>query len=77
MEKVNGGKIIYLTVILMREITNWIKSMAMVFLAGKVEMFTKEIMKKICERDMARCIGLMDLYTKENGIKVFKMAMVY
>jgi hypothetical protein len=77
MEKENGEKIIYLTAILMKEITNLIKSMAMVFLVGKVEMFTKEIMKKICDRGMVRCIGLIDLSTKVNGIKAFKMAMVF
>jgi hypothetical protein len=77
MEKANGGKIIYQTATHMKEITNWIKSMATVFLVGKAEMFTKEIMKKICDRGMGRCIGLMDLSTKVNGIKAFKMAMVF
>ena len=46
-EKGNGRKIIYLILIATKVSITWIRSMAMVFLNGRLEIPTKEITKMI------------------------------
>jgi hypothetical protein len=43
------------------------KKMAMVFIHGGVAIYIKEAIKIICEMDMDRCTGKMELFTKDNG----------
>jgi hypothetical protein len=40
---------------------------------GKAEIFIKEIFYKIKERDMVSFFGVMVVFIKVNGIKVYKM----
>jgi hypothetical protein len=51
----------------MRENTSMIKRMDMVFLIGKVVIYTKEVIKMTREMGMARCFGQMALHTQELG----------
>lgn len=50
-----------------------IRSMATVFLLGLVETFTKETIMKIFEVIMDKCIGVMEVITRESGLMVFRM----
>lgn len=43
------------------------KKMVTVFIHGVVAIYIKETIKTICEMDMDRCIGKMELFTKDNG----------
>jgi hypothetical protein len=52
-----------------------IRSKALVFSHGLVEMFTKENTKKMKEMDMVKWNGLMEAFTKENGVEEFSMVM--
>lgn len=60
----------------MKEITNLIKSVVMVFSLGPPVMFTKESTKTMNVKDMAKCIGLMAVTMLEVGFVVFSMASV-
>jgi hypothetical protein len=51
--------------------------MDMVSLFGNLVIITKETIKTIKETGMAKCTGMMGLFTKEIGNKVFKMARVF
>lgn len=59
--------------ILMKDSTNLTRKMVMAFSLGKVEMFTKAIIRMMSGMAMVRCIGLMDHSTLVNGRKVFSM----
>lgn len=50
-----------------------IKNRVMVYLLGKVEMFTKEILIMIYEMDMVRCIGATEVTIKDNGKMGYSM----
>lgn len=43
------------------------KNKVMVFLYGPMEANILEILLTILGKDMGRCIGVMELFTKENG----------
>ena len=60
----------------MKENTILIKSMAMVYFYGRLVMSTRVTTRMMKEMDMARCIGSMDQFIKENGEKAFNMDMV-
>ena len=75
MAKVNGERTIILIAINMMVNIIWIKSMAMEFLAGKVEMFIKAIIRMMKEMVMEKCTGLMAQPIKVNGEKEFSMDM--
>jgi hypothetical protein len=53
-----------------------IKNKVMVYLLGKVEMFTKEILIMIYEMDMVRCIGATEVTIKDNGKMEYSMVKV-
>ena len=77
MERENGRKWgQLLTVIVMRENTHKIKRTGSGFSLGKVEIFIKEIIRKMKEMVMEKCIGLMGLSTKVNGDKESSMDWV-
>lgn len=44
---------------------------------GNLEIFTKGILLGIKEKDMEKCFGMMEVITKVNGVKEFKMEMVH
>ncbi len=48
----------------------------MVYFLGQVEIYTKETMKMNQETDMAKCIGLMEAFTKANGLMESNMDQV-
>lgn len=50
-----------------------IKKMAMVSLLGQVVMYIRAITNLIWEMDMVRCIGMMVVFIKVNGIKAYNM----
>ena len=53
-----------------------IKNKVMVYLLGKVEMFTKEILIMIYEMDMVRCIGVTEATIRGNGKMEYSMVKV-
>ncbi len=61
------------TVINMKGNTCKIRSTAMVFSLGQVEMFIKGIIRKICEVDLGKCIGVMAATTRVNGSTEYNM----
>jgi hypothetical protein len=72
MEKVNGKRMeIQQIAIVMRENMYQIKRLVMEFLFGKVEIFTREIIKTMREMALEKCTGLMVQYTKACGNKEF------
>lgn len=76
-EKVNGAK--YKTskiVTTMMANINMIKRTVTESLLGTVEIYTRETIKMMKEMDMERCSGLMALFIKVNGRKVFSMEWV-
>ena len=74
MARVNGRKLITLrTVILMTVSIPTIRRMALVSSNGKVEMYSKDVIKMMKEMDTVKCIGLMEATTRVNGDKVSNM----
>ena len=63
-----SGKEVLVILINMKDSTNKIKNKDMVFLFGKMEMFTKEIFWTIYEVVMDKCIGLTEEFIKVNGL---------
>lgn len=51
-----------------------IKSTGTEFLLGLVVMSTKETIRKICAVDSVRCIGAMEVITKDSGSMGYNMA---
>lgn len=43
---------------------------------GQVAIFTKETIWTMRDTDMEKCTGLMEAFTKVNGVKVFNTVMV-
>jgi hypothetical protein len=77
MGKVNGKKsVMPNSVIVMKESTIWIRRTVMVYSFGKVEIYTRVIIKMMNVMVMVRCSGLMALSTRDNGDKVFNMVKV-
>lgn len=65
MEMVYGKRALIL--IHMKVNTSMIKSLGMVFLLGKMEIFIKVTIVMINVMDMDKCIGLMVQFIKEIG----------
>ena len=52
-----------------------IRNVVKVFFNGKMEIFIREIIFRILGMDMDKCIGVMVVIIKDNGIKEFSMDM--
>lgn len=65
--RASGERAIRLSAINIKENTTQVRSTAMVCSIGRVATCIKAIIKLTKERAMGRCIGLMVLYTRENG----------
>ena len=50
-----------------------IKRMEKEFLSGRVAMFSRENIWMMKGKDMGKCIGLMEVFTKGSGITVYRM----
>ena len=72
MDKVYGREVLEI-VISMKDNILKIKNQVMEFLHGLVEIFIKEIIKTIVEMGMDKCTGVMVVFIKDNGEKVFNM----
>ena len=58
-----------------RESIEEIKKTATVSSIGRVEMYLKETIKKICVRVMVKCIGSTAISIEDSGYKVYKMEL--
>ena len=67
------GKKVQEQVINMKENTLEIRNTAMVFFHGHLEMFIRETMNKTWEMVMVKCTGVMEVITKELGLRESKM----
>jgi hypothetical protein len=76
MERGNGEVVKVLNAIHMRAIMLLIRSMAMEYSTGQVEIYTRENIKKMKEMGMVKCVGLMEVYIKENGLEGSNMEWV-
>ena len=75
MDKVCGKKIKKKILISMKEDIKMIKSMDMENFNGILVANIKVIMYKILKKDMVKCIGLMELYIEDIGMKDNKMGL--
>jgi hypothetical protein len=74
MGKANGKKMIKIkNQINILVIMLWTKNMDKDSLTGKVEIIILENIKMILDMDMGKCIGLMALFIREIGNKVYSM----
>lgn len=75
MEKESGEVVEVPNLIAMKETTLMIGNVVLVNLFGQVVIITKANIRMTNEKDMERCIGLMEVVIKENGLAGFNMAM--
>ena len=76
MEKETGEKYtIIQNVIDLKVNISMIRKMVLELSHGKVATFIMVIIYRTKEWDLERCIGLMVLYIKVNGLRVYNMAV--
>ena len=77
MGRANGRRLVIKLIVIAMKVSMFrIKRMDMAYSTGKVEIFIREIIKKMKEMDKGKCSGLMDPVIKELGNKESSMVRV-